>query len=98
MSFPGGFRDPRPVKMGVFREQRSKQILASPKRITPPPPRPGGRSRNGQIRNGLFLILPFRTIPPGAVKHQVIWARPRFLFYLVADCRGGRPLTLRRAH
>ena len=62
--------------MGVFCEQRSKQILASPERITPPPPRPGGMSQNGKIRNGRFLILPFRTTPPGAVKQPLIWARP----------------------
>jgi hypothetical protein len=28
--------------------------------------RPGGMSRNGKIRKGPFLILPFRTTPPGA--------------------------------
>ena len=27
----------------------------------------------------MFLILPLRTTPPGAVKHSVIWAGPRRL-------------------
>ena len=73
-SLPGGFRDPQSVKTGVFREQSFKQILASPRRFTPPP-RPGGRSRNGKIRNGGFLVLPIRTTPTGAVKHPGILRR-----------------------
>jgi hypothetical protein len=36
-------------------------------------------SQHGKIRNGRFLILPFRTTPPGAVKHPMIWACPRRL-------------------
>jgi len=51
--------------MGVFSEQRTKQILVSPKRITPAPPRPGGISQNGKIGNGLLLSYRF-----------ALWAAP----------------------